>query len=81
MRRAILAVVILALVLAGCSQQSSESGTESSSELPTPEVLTVSAPNPELAVTRFLSSWNEQDYSAMYAMLSPLTTDLITQEI
>jgi len=80
LRRAILAAVVLALVMAGCSRQASESGPESSSELPTPEVLTVSAPNPELAVTQFLSFWNDQNYPAMYAMLSPLTTDLITQE-
>jgi penicillin-binding protein 2 len=43
-------------------------------------VLTDAAPDPEAAVARFLDAWAERDFLAMYAMLSPLTTDSITQQ-
>jgi len=78
LRRASIIAFLLAFVLVGCSFFGGD-GEESGqvNELPTPEVTTVSAPDPESAVEQFLSYWNDQNYEAMYSMLSPLTTDLI----
>lgn len=81
MRRASIAAFLLVFLISGCSRPAgSDLQPAIGEELPTPEVLTVSAPNPEAAVEQFLSFWDAQDYGSMYAMLSPLTTDLITLE-
>ncbi|MBN1267028.1 MAG: hypothetical protein JXA25_16170 [Anaerolineales bacterium] len=81
MRRASSVAFLLAFVLVGCSLfGGGEADPEVVNELPTPEILTISAPNPEAAVKQFLSFWNDQNYEAMYLMLSPLTTDLIGEE-
>ncbi len=46
-------------------------------QLPTPAVTSIAAPDPELAVARFLEDWQAQDYPSMYERLSPLTRDAI----
>ena len=81
MRRTSSIVFFMAFILVGCSMFGGvETEPEESNELPTPNITTVSAPNPETAVEQFLSFWNDQNYEAMYAMLSPLTIDLIGME-
>jgi penicillin-binding protein 2 len=75
-------IAILALfLLAGCSLIPSDAPTPGPSPtLPNPQVTTISAPDPEDAISRFLDGWNNNDYENMYAMLSQLTRDSILLE-
>jgi penicillin-binding protein 2 len=65
---------LFGVMLAGCSlfgpRQTQPPGT-----LPPPGVTSVPAPDPEAAARAFLAAWSEQDYPAMYALLSPLAQD------
>jgi penicillin-binding protein 2 len=67
-----------AVLLAGCGLFGG--GQDGTPVLPTPAITTFSAPDPELAATQFLDLWKEQDYAGMYALLSPLSQDSITEE-
>jgi penicillin-binding protein 2 len=60
----VLRLLFVALFLAACGLGGS------SGALPTPQIDTNSAPDPESAVNAYLSAWNNGDYAAMYAMLS-----------
>lgn len=77
MRR--IAWAALATSLAGCTLFGS-GGPSTPGVLPSPGVTSVTAPDPESAARLFLAAWGEQDYAAMYAMLSPLTQDGLPQE-
>jgi len=65
-------LTLLAVALTGCGR-----GT-GATELPTPGVTSIAAPDSEQAAARFLDSWKAQDYPAMYGVLSPLTQDAVT---
>jgi penicillin-binding protein 2 len=69
-------ILLCCLFLVGCSL--SEPLPEAT--LPNPSVTTVSAPDPELLVSSFLEAWKAQDYASMYAMLSPLSKDALSEE-
>ena len=56
---------LMALLLVACSL-----GGTGSSDLPTPQIDTNSAPDAEGSVSAYLSAWNSGDYAAMYEMLS-----------
>jgi penicillin-binding protein 2 len=68
-------LLLVALVLGACGRQA---GTPTA--LPTPAVTSIAAPDSERAAARFLEAWKQQDYAAMYAMLSPLTQDAISAD-
>jgi penicillin-binding protein 2 len=61
------------LVLSACGRNQG-----APTELPTPGVTSIAAPDSELAATHFLDAWKAQDYSAMYGQLSPLTRDAVS---
>jgi hypothetical protein len=73
-----LALGFFSLLIAACGT-SVPSSPVSPSELPDPQVLTDSAPDPEEAAREYLDAWKVRDYDSMYNMLSPLTQDGITQ--
>lgn len=56
------------------------SSPEPTSTLPDPVVNTTPAPNPDITARRFLDAWKDGDYPSMYALLSPLTQDELSQE-
>lgn len=81
MVKAALRLCLLGLILAGCtSAGTSPEGPVGTATLPGPQVSTDLAPDPEMAVAEFLRAWNRGDYDAMYARLSPLTQDSVSQE-
>jgi penicillin-binding protein 2 len=53
---------------------------EASAILPTPVITNVAAPDPEIAARLFLDAWKRDDLPAMYAMLSPLSQDSLTED-
>ncbi|HET7011470.1 MAG TPA: penicillin-binding transpeptidase domain-containing protein [Anaerolineales bacterium] len=68
---------LAALTLAGCGLF--RSGPRDPSQLPTPAITSIPAPDPEVAAAAFLDLWKEQDYEGMYALLSPLSQDAISE--
>ena len=72
------AMVVASAVLGAC--RASGPPPEGTPTLPPPAVTSVSAPDPELTARMFLEAWQEARYEDMYAMLSPLTTDSLSQE-
>jgi penicillin-binding protein 2 len=77
-RPAVAVLVVASAVLGAC--RASGPPPEGTPTLPPPAVTSVSAPDPELTARMFLDAWQEARYEDMYAMLSPLTTDSLSQE-
>lgn len=75
-------ILIIALILAGCS--SSQGGVGSifatDTPLPTPKVGVTPAPNVEASVTGFFDALRTDDYEVMYSMLSQSSRDALTLE-
>jgi penicillin-binding protein 2 len=66
----IVGLIILGIaVLSACGSGGGSSETGDPSALPTPIVLSTSAPDPAAVSEEFLSLWDEGDYSGMYSLL------------
>jgi len=82
-------ILLLVMVLvAGCSAFS-ETATETpiptatetvTPTLPPPDMNTTSVPDPEQAVRAYLDAWKADNYASMYAMLTAISKDAITEE-
>src|SRR4030067_805536 len=76
--------VMLALLLVGCSQPGPS--VEASPPppppppLPLPGVNTTQAPDVESAACAYLEAWKADDYTKMYAMLTSVSQDALTEE-
>jgi penicillin-binding protein 2 len=80
----LLILVVTALVLAGCGQstlltQTSASTTAPTSTLPGPQVETTDVPDPRLIAQQYLDHWKAEEYPAMYAMLTKVSQDAISE--
>lgn len=77
-------LLFLALILVGCSNASpSAEFTPTLAVTPTlpgPGVNTTQAPNTEAAARAYLDAWTNEDYAAMYSMLTKVSQDAITAE-
>lgn len=77
-------LMICALLLGACGQNPAavegEPTPTSQPSLPTAQVELTSVPDVEEAVTAFLEQWRLRQYDNMYAMLSGLSRDAISQE-
>jgi cell division protein FtsI/penicillin-binding protein 2 len=80
----LLILVLTALVLAGCGQstlitQTSASTTAPTSTLPGPQVEITDVPDPRLVAQQYLDYWKAEEYPAMYAMLTKVSQDAISE--
>jgi cell division protein FtsI/penicillin-binding protein 2 len=80
----LLILVLTALVLVGCGQstlltQTSASTTAPTSTLPGPQVETTDVPDPRLVAQQYLDYWKAEEYPAMYAMLTKVSQDAISE--
>jgi penicillin-binding protein 2 len=67
-------------LIASCTFGTGPSPTPGPSPtLPEPQVTTISAPDPEAVVKKFLELWDERAFDQMYGMLSPLTQDSVSR--
>ncbi len=80
MKRGVSLWLLLGVMLAGCTLGSGAGTPTASQALPTPVMTNVAAPDPEIAARLFLDAWKRDDLAAMYAMLTPLTQDSMTEE-
>ncbi len=69
-------------LLAACGLFSSglPASTTPTATLPGPAVSTTLPPNPEGTASAFLNAWAQKDYAGMYALLSHLSQDAISQD-
>ncbi len=69
-------------VLAACGRSGSPTGPAPSAAptLPPPQVDVTRLPDPQATVRAFLDAWAQGDYPAMYAMLTSLSRDAVSQE-
>lgn len=82
----IVLIALIVVLLAGCfgrggtpTPQVTETPAATAT-LPEPGVRTTPVPDPEAAARQFLDAWQQDDYQAMYGLLSELTRDAITAE-
>jgi len=73
-------VFLFALVLSACTGSTGAPNPNEGDGLPDPQVTSLAAPNPDEVAQRFLDAWQDRDYAAMYALLSPLTQDGLSQD-
>jgi len=83
-KRHILILLTILALLAGCGR-SSPTPTLTPSPIPTdtlqpPSLQTTSVPDPTATARAYLEAWKAEDYAAMYAMLTPISKDAITEE-
>jgi penicillin-binding protein 2 len=79
-----LILVVMALILLGCSQsilptQTPTINTEPTSTFPGPQVETTDVPDPRLVAQQYLENWKIEEYPAMYAMLTKVSQDAISE--
>ncbi len=78
--RKILTLLLAGMVLlAGCSPTPASNGS-STPVLPDPVVSVTRAPNAEAVVRAFLEAYRVEDYPAMYAVLTRVSKDTISEE-
>jgi cell division protein FtsI/penicillin-binding protein 2 len=80
----LLILVLMALVLTGCGQstlltQTSTNTTAPTATLPGPQVETTEVPDPRLVAQQYLDYWKAEEYPAMYAMLTKVSQDAISE--
>ncbi|MCJ7825010.1 MAG: hypothetical protein MUP44_08940, partial [Anaerolineales bacterium] len=81
MRRIPILLIISAMLIGSCGLfNPTDPGSTGTPALPDPLQTTESAPNPDSAARHFLDTWKDGDYAGMYALLSPLTQDGLSEE-
>jgi len=83
-KKRVILFIGLAIILVGCSKNNGN-GTETSEMPPTPglatpDIQTTQVPDVEAAAISFLDNWSSGDFQAMYAVLSPASQQMISEE-
>ncbi len=77
-------LLILSILLAGCTNSSSTLPTaapeSTATSLPLPPMETTHAPSAESAATSFLDAWKAEEYPKMYSLLTSISKDAISVE-
>src|SRR5512143_3370710 len=75
---------VLLILIAGCARATpTVSLTQAPTQTPTlspPGLHTTQAPDVEAAAQAYLAAWKAEDYPGMYAMLTSVSTEAITEE-
>jgi penicillin-binding protein 2 len=79
-----LILVLSAFILFGCSQSTPLAQTPAvtvspTASLPGPQVETTSVPDPRQVAQTYLDHWKAEEYPAMYAMLTAVSKDAISE--
>ena len=73
LRNVLFVLTMLSLLLAAC-------GAKPPAELPTPQLKVTQAPPVDQNAEEFLAAWQEEDYAALYAMLSGASKAQLPEE-
>jgi penicillin-binding protein 2 len=84
MKIRLLILVLSAFILFGCSQSTplAQTPTVAASptvSLPGPQVETTTVPDPRVVAQKYLEHWKAEEYPAMYAMLTGVSKDAISE--
>lgn len=84
MKTRLITTLLLLLFLAACNTATPEP-TLTPTLPPTPtlaevQVMTTSVPDAQVAARAYLDAWLVEDYPTMYAMLTPISQDALTEE-
>lgn len=74
MKRFLLYLLVIVAILTACKPGSGHTF------LPTPNANVTSVPDPQIAAENYLKYWQDENYSAMYALLTGVSRDAITTE-
>lgn len=74
-------IIVILTFLSACSSGTLPiPGVPTDTPLPQPPVTIISAPDADVALTKYLEAFKIEDYNTMYALLSKVTQDSITLE-
>ena len=79
MRKLCCLSLLALLFLASCAQLPQLLPTPEPSPWPTTVVTTADIPDAKQVVQRYLEAWKSEDYAAMYALLTSLSHDALSQ--
>jgi penicillin-binding protein 2 len=84
MKIRLLILVLSAFILFGCSQSTPLAQTpvvtaSPTASLPGPQVETTTVPDPRVIAQTYLDHWKAEEYPAMYAMLTTVSKDAISE--
>ena len=84
-KKIVLLFLVLVILLSACSPAAAPAQTTTPNEtptssLPTPVLGVTRAPDARAAAEKFLLAWKEDDYSAMYDLLTRVSKDAVTIE-
>ncbi len=84
MKIRLLILILMAFILLGCSQSTPLALTPTvtippTPSLPAPQVETTSVPDPQMVAESYLNHWKAEEYPAMYAMLTTVSQDAISE--
>jgi cell division protein FtsI/penicillin-binding protein 2 len=85
MKKRLCIITVMLLILVGCSQSvlptvTSTSVARPTSTLPQPQIETTFVPDPRETAQVYLDHWKAEEYSAMYAMLTKVSQDAISED-
>ena len=82
MKKASLIMLALLFILTACRSQPTMIQTEvpATATLPNPQVYITPAPDVDSMIDAFMGAWQDENYSAMYALLTAETRGEITEE-
>jgi cell division protein FtsI/penicillin-binding protein 2 len=84
MKIRLLFLVLMAFILLGCSQSTSNPQASTVTALPTPslpgpQVATTNVPDPRQVAQVYLDHWKAEEYPAMYSLLTKVSQDAISE--
>ena len=75
----ILLLGMTAMILAAC-HPSTPTQPPTATALPSPQVATTHVPNPQAVAEAYLHAWQQNNYPAMYRLLTEVSQDAITED-
>jgi penicillin-binding protein 2 len=84
MKNRLFILIVISFILFGCSRSTPETLLPTftalpSPSLPGPQVETTSVPDPRVVAQAYLDLWKAEEYPAMYAMLTQVSRDAISE--
>jgi penicillin-binding protein 2 len=80
MKKNLILWLLILFLVTSCTNGTPRPTKNPNGELPTPVVKTTSLPDATATALDFLTRWEADDYSGMYAMLAPTSRDAISEE-
>jgi len=83
MKKSLSLILLVVVLLTSCRPQNTPveiTPTNPGGDLPAPHVNTTAAPDPQTTARDFLDAWQQENYEAMYQLITPVSRDAISLE-